>query len=116
MIKAELWYKTATMSYPNYGPSYYGPQPHTHPNGTAILVLGILSLVVCSFLGPFAWSMGTKALREIDQSGYLYENRGHIQAGRICGIISSVLLMLTFAFLIFAFGIALISGGFSSSS
>lgn len=101
------------MSYPNYGPAY-GPQ-HSHPNGTTILVLGILSLVVCSILGPFAWSMGTKALREIDESGYPYENRGHIAAGRICGIISTILMILTFGFLIFVFGIAAISGGFSSS-
>ena len=72
------------MSYPNYGPSYYGPPPQTHPNGTTILVLGILSLVMCTFIGPFAWSMGTKALREIDQSGYVYENRGMVSAGRVC--------------------------------
>ncbi|MFG1706186.1 DUF4190 domain-containing protein [Nonomuraea sp. M3C6] len=104
------------MSYPNYGPSPYGPGPQTHPNGTTILVLGILSLVVCTFIGPFAWSMGTRALREIDESGYYYDNRGSVQAGRICGIISSVLLILTVGFLVLAFGIALISGGFSSTS
>jgi hypothetical protein len=83
------------MSYPDYGPSYYGPPPQTHPNGTTILVLGILSLVVCGFLGPFAWSMGNKALKEIDESGYLYENRGTIQAGRVCGLIATIILILT---------------------
>lgn len=80
------------MSYPHYGPGYYGPPPQTHPNGTTILVLGILSLVVCQILGPFAWSMGTRALREIDASEYVYENRGMVQAGRICGIISTCIL------------------------
>ncbi|MEV0162282.1 hypothetical protein B0I32_11325 [Nonomuraea fuscirosea] len=83
------------MSYPDYGQGPYGPVPQSHPNGTTILVLGILSLVVCTFIGPFAWSMGNKALREIDGSGYFYENRGHVQAGRICGIISSAMLILT---------------------
>ncbi len=81
------------MSYPNYGPSYYGPPPQTHPNGTTILVLGILSLVICQLLGPFAWNMGTKALREIDNSGYVYENRGMVQAGRICGIVSTCIML-----------------------
>jgi hypothetical protein len=103
------------VSYPNYGPSYYGPE-YTHPNGTTILVFGILSLVVCSILGPFAWSMGTTALREIDASGYAYANRGHIQAGRICGIISTVLLGLTVVFIVFIFVIMALSGGFAAGS
>lgn len=91
------------MSYPSYGPSPYGPPPQSHPQGTTILVLGILSLVVCTFIGPFAWSLGTRTLREIDESGYYYENRGMVQAGRICGIVSSVMMMLTLAFVFFAF-------------
>jgi len=99
------------MSYP-YGPYGYGPPPQTHPNGTSILVLGILSLVICMFIGPFAWHMGTKALREIDSSGYFYENRGMIQAGRICGIVSTCLMLAVVGFyaliLILAGGAALI--------
>lgn len=35
-------------------------------NGTLILVLGILSLVLCGLLGPVAWIMGNNALRNID--------------------------------------------------
>ncbi|MCK2216002.1 DUF4190 domain-containing protein [Actinomadura sp. ATCC 31491] len=106
------------MSYPPYDPPpydpppydpYYGPPLRSHPNGTTVLVLGILSLVVCSFLGPFAWSMGTRALREIDQSGYPYENRGHIQAGRICGIVSSVLMGITLLFVAFGLTVAIIT-------
>ncbi|MFI6732331.1 DUF4190 domain-containing protein [Nonomuraea sp. NPDC050451] len=102
------------MSYPNYGPSYYGPPPQTHPQGTTILVLGILSLVVCTFIGPFAWSMGNRALREIDESGYYYENRGMVQAGRICGIVSSILMMVTLGFVVLMFGLMLITGALSS--
>ncbi|MGP4099331.1 DUF4190 domain-containing protein [Nonomuraea sp. KM90] len=105
----------ASVSYPDYGPGYYGPPPQSHPSGTTILVLGILSLVVCTFIGPFAWSMGTKALREIDASGYVYENRGHVQAGRICGIISSIMLMVTLGFVALGLSVALIGGAFSST-
>lgn len=102
------------MSYPHYGPSYYGPPPQTHPNGTTILVLGILGLVGCPILAPFAWHMGSKALREIDASGYVYENRGMVQAGRICGIVGTsimgaIVALYALVFLI-AGGAALFSG------
>lgn len=103
------------MSY-NYGPGPYGPPPMTHPNGTTILVLGILSLVVCSLIGPFAWSMGNRALREIDGSGYVYENRGMVQAGRICGIVSTCLILAViglYVLLFVVFGGAAMFGGLS---
>ncbi|SDJ76024.1 DUF4190 domain-containing protein [Nonomuraea jiangxiensis] len=99
------------MTYPNYGPSPYGPV-QSHPNGTTILVLGILSLVVCSILGPFAWVMGNRALREIDESGLYYENRGTVQAGRICGIVGSVLLILAAAFAVLGLGAGLLSASY----
>ena len=58
-------------------------------------MLGILSLVVCGLLGPFAWNMGNKALREIDANpGVVYRNRGNITAGRLCGMIGCALLVL----------------------
>jgi TRAP-type C4-dicarboxylate transport system permease small subunit len=73
----------------------FGQQGREHPNGTTVLVLGILSLVVCGLLGPFAWSMGSKALREIEANpGVPWNNRGNITAGRICGIVGTVLLVL----------------------
>jgi hypothetical protein len=76
-----------------------------HPQATVILVLGILSIVFCQITGPFAWIMGRKALREIDASGQTYSNRGQVQAGMICGIVGSVLLVLVILYLIFFFGI-----------
>ncbi|MGW4802239.1 DUF4190 domain-containing protein [Nonomuraea sp. NPDC004297] len=96
------------MSYPDYGAGYY-PPPQSHPNGTTILVLGILSLVVCTFIGPFAWSMGNRALREIDESGRHYDNRSQVQAGRVCGIIGSVMLILTLGFIALGVLAAIIS-------
>ncbi len=66
-----------------------------HPQGTTVLVLGILSLVVCGVLGPFAWSMGNKAVKEMDaQPGVVWTNRGNVTAGRICGMISSIILIV----------------------
>lgn len=87
-----------------YPPPGYGVE---HPQGTTVLVLGILSLVVCGILGPFAWSMGSRALREIDAApqGY-YRNRGNIVAGRICGIIATILFIVGVLVLVLVLSVA----------
>lgn len=78
------------MSQPNF-PSDSGAYPEAS-QATTVLVLGILGIVICSFLGPFAWSMGTKELAAIDAGRRPPENRGTANAGRILGIIGTVLL------------------------
>jgi hypothetical protein len=62
-----------------------------------VLVLGILSLVVCGILGPFAWSMGNRALREIDASQLTptpLGGRETVNIGRILGMVATALLVL----------------------
>ena len=77
----------------DYGSS--GGAVREHPAGTTVLVLGILSLVICGLLGPIAWVKGNKAKREMDsQPGVQWSNRGSITAGRICGMIASILLIV----------------------
>ena len=100
--------------YQPYGqqPAYGGYGGGDHPQGTTILVLGVLSLVVCSLLGPFAWSMGSKALKEIDASPGRYTNRGSIVAGKICGMIASILLIVAIGILV----IVIIAAAASSSN
>lgn len=78
-------------------PPPYGPPPANHPQATTVLVLGILSLVVCGVLGPFAWVMGNRALAQIDASygtAHPIGGRESVNIGRILGIISTVLLVL----------------------
>ncbi len=59
-------------------------------NSTMILVFGILGFVFCPIFGFIAWSMGTTALRAIDnEDEYDDRERSLANAGRICGIISS---------------------------
>ncbi len=68
--------------------------PH---RGVVILVLGILSLVSCCFgliLGPIAWIMGNNDLQEIRAGRMDREGEGMTNAGRICGIIGTVLGVL----------------------
>ncbi len=74
---------------------------------TTVLVLGILSLVLCQILGPFAWVMGNKELAGIDAGLRPPQNRGTAQAGRILGIIATVLMIIGIGFLMFALAIGL---------
>ena len=61
---------------------------------TTALVLGILGIVVCQILGPFAWSIAKKELEAIDAGRRPPENRGNANAGKILGIIGTVMLGL----------------------
>lgn len=76
---------------------------------TTILVLGILSLVVCQILGPIAWVMGNNELAGIDAGRRPPQNRGTAQAGRILGIISTVLMIIGVVFLIALLFIGLVA-------
>lgn len=103
-------------------PSSWGTTPNNpyvtqttveHPDGTTVLVLGILGLVVCGIIGPFAWKMGNKALREIDsRPDLVYSNRSNVTAGRILGMVSTAFLALGAVFLLIwlVFAVAVFSG------
>jgi hypothetical protein len=83
---------------PAYGQPPYG-QPPTgyapdHPKATTALVLGILGLVVCGVIAPFAWRIGRRTLDEIDGSHGQLGGRGTAQAGYVLGIIGTVVLLL----------------------
>jgi hypothetical protein len=71
--------------------------PH---RGSTILVLGILSLVVCGpVLGPIAWIMGNQDLAEIRAGRMDPEGEGSTNAGRICGMIATILGIVGLVFL-----------------
>lgn len=66
--------------------------PH---RGVLILVLGILGLVgFCPLLGPVAWIMGKGDMEEIDAGRMEPEGRGLTQAGMVCGIVATLLMIL----------------------
>jgi len=74
-------------------PPYAAPPPN-HAQATTVLVLGILSLVVCGVIGPFAWTMGNRVVREIDASGGAVGGRTEANVGRILGIVATVLIVV----------------------
>ena len=87
---------------PPYGgyppPPYFAPRDH--PSATTVLVLGILGLVACQVLSPIAWVMGNRVVGEIDASHGQVGGRSAANAGRICGIIGTVLLGISLLFIL----------------
>lgn len=63
--------------------------------GGLILTLGILSFVLCGiFTGIPAWIMGGSDLKAMDAGEMDPDGRGLTQAGKICGIISTLLSVI----------------------
>src|SRR5512136_2584568 len=71
-------------------------KPH---RGTLILVFGILGIVSCFPLGIAAWVMGKRDLKEMDAGTMDPSGRGHTNAGRICGMIGTLLASAVFMLL-----------------
>ena len=82
-------------------------KPH---RGTLILVLGILGLVVCAPLAIAAWVMGSGDLKQMDAGTMDPSGRGTTNAGKICGIVGTILLIIG----VIVFGI-LFSIGFAAA-
>ncbi len=70
-------------------------QTRAHPEANKVLILGILGLVLCQILAPFAWVIGNRVVKEIDAAPGGYSNRGPANAGRICGMVGTILLIVT---------------------
>jgi hypothetical protein len=79
------------VSHPS-GPPSYVPAPD-HREATTVLVLGVLGLVLCQVISPFAWAMGNRVVREIDASGGRVGGRGLANAGRVCGIVGTLMIV-----------------------
>jgi hypothetical protein len=59
------------------------------------LVLGILGLILCGLLAPFAWWLGAAELRDI-KAGLLPDSgQGLATAGMVLGIIGTVFLVIS---------------------
>jgi hypothetical protein len=94
-------------------PAGYAPD---HPKATTALVLGILGIVICGIIAPFAWRIGKQTLDEIDASNGQLGGRGSAQAGYVLGIIGTVLLGLGLLFAVGLLAIGVISAVSSSTS
>jgi hypothetical protein len=79
-------------------------KPH---RGTLILVFGILGLVICAPLGIVAWIMGNGDLKQIDAGAMDPAGRSLTNAGRICGMIATILLAVGIVITIIVFALGL---------
>jgi hypothetical protein len=79
-----------------YGQQPYGAAPQEHPQGTLILIFGILGIFITIF-APIAWYMGNKAKKEIAASGIHYTNESNISIGRMLGKIFTIIALVSIA-------------------
>ena len=79
-------------------------KPH---RGTLILVLGILGLVICGPLGIAAWVMGSGDLKEMNAGTMDPGGRSLTNAGKICGMIASILTIIGVVILIVVFALGM---------
>src|SRR5215211_3133834 len=95
-----------------YGQQPYGAAPQEHPQGTMILIFGILGIFITIF-APIAWYMGNKAKKEIQASGIQFSNEQNISIGRMLGKIFTIIAIVWIAFVIIWIIIAAVaaSGG-----
>ena len=78
---------------PPAGPGPAGAIPQEHPQGTVILILGILGFFT-GICGLIAWILGSKAQKEIAASGVHYSNEGNIKVGKILGMVTTILAII----------------------
>jgi hypothetical protein len=87
----------------------YGAVPAEHPQGTLILVFGIIG-IFSGIFAPIAWYMGSKAKKEIAASGAQYSNEQNINIGRTLGKVFTIIYIVGFALFIVFFVIIAIAG------
>jgi hypothetical protein len=81
-----------------YGQPYGAPMQE-HPQGTMILIFGILGIFITIF-APIAWYLGNKARADMQASGIRYSNEQNISIGRMLGKIFTIIAIVWIAFVI----------------
>ena len=89
---------------PGYG--YVAPN---HPQATTALILGIVGLALCPFVGIAGFVMGGRVRREIDAAPGQWGGRGLATAGWVLGIISIVYAALVLAYVVIIAAVAIAS-------
>ncbi len=111
------------MNYPPYPPGQQPPVPPGYPppppgyppygmmepaRGGLILALGILGFILCPLFGLAAWLMGNTDLDKMNQGRMDPNGRSLTEAGKVCGVVSTLLmglgLLVVLVFFVFAAG------------
>jgi hypothetical protein len=97
------------------------PMQQNLPNSTAVLVLGILSIVfICPYISLVSIVLGIIALvlaardqnlYNADPGRYFYSSYNNLKAGRVCAIIGLCIAVFTFIIgILFVLGVIMTSG------
>jgi hypothetical protein len=90
--------------------------PQKSGNGVLILILGILAWLACGcFTGLPAWIMGNNALRDIENGYSDPGEMGMVQAGRVLGMVNTILMAAAILVVICVVGVAAIAGSGGSA-
>jgi len=81
----------------NFSPAAAARRFYRPHRGGAILTLGILGVLCCQLLAPFAWVMGQADMRQMQHGVMDPGGRTLTQVGMILGILGTVLMLLWFA-------------------
>ena len=91
-------------------PNAYPVQQKASSQAVTALVLVIVGIVCCQLCAPVAWYMGGKELKAIQEGRSPVAGQGFAKAGQILGIIGTILLVLSFLWIIFFGGMAILQG------
>ncbi len=109
---------------PQYGASQYGSSQYGQPpygtgyepsQAVLALVLGIVGVFVFQLVAPFAWVIGHRELQAIDAGRRNPNDRGVALAGKILGIVGTVILGLIILFFALAFAGLIAAGLFTAT-
>ncbi len=91
------------------------PQESASSQAITALVLGILGLLACQLLGPFAWYLGNQELRAIREGRSPRAGEALAMAGKVMGIIGTVLMVVVLVVIFFFGGLAFLMAVFEGS-
>ncbi len=95
---------------PSY--DYRPPSPASSTQAIVSLVLGILGVVCCALMAPFAWYLGNQEVKAIQAGSSPAAGDGIAKAGMILGIVGVVLLGLQLIWVFFMGGLVILSAFF----
>jgi len=95
VLLAPSSFNATTVNFPAPGNRNSCCEPH---RGALILTFGILSIVCCFPFGIAAWIMGNNDMQQIEAGMMNPSGKGITNAGKICGIVGTIIGILTTGF------------------
>ena len=91
------------------------PRESASSQAITALVLGILGVLACQLLGPFAWYLGNQELRAIREGRSPRAGEALAMVGKVMGIIATVLIVIGLVVIFFFGGLAFLAAFFEAS-